>query len=146
MVLSNTNWGADRNNLLRLYHSFVRTKLDYGSIVYGSTCKSYIGMLDTVHNQGIRICLGAFRTSPMQSLYVEAHEPPLHIRRIKLALQFSVKLMSNVKNPAFPMVFQPDYRALFENNERAIKPFGLRLKNHLENVYTRDNGSVYYYG
>ena len=75
------------------------------------TCKSYIGMLDTVHNQCIRICLGAFRTLPMQSLYVEAHEPPLHIRRIKLALQFSVKLMPNVKNLAFPMVFQADYSA-----------------------------------
>ena len=48
-VLSNTNWGADRKVLLRLYRSLVRSKLDYGSIVYGSTCKSYIGMLDTVH-------------------------------------------------------------------------------------------------
>ena len=42
--------------------------------------------------------------------------------------------MSDVKNPAFSMVFHPDYRALFENKERAIKPFGLSLENHLENV------------
>ena len=35
-VLSNTNWGGDRSVLLNLYRSLVRSKLDYGSIVYGS--------------------------------------------------------------------------------------------------------------
>ena len=40
-VLSNTNWGGDRSVLLNLYRSLVRSKLDYGSIVYGSARKSY---------------------------------------------------------------------------------------------------------
>ena len=40
-VLSNTNWGGDRFVLLNLYRSLVRSKLDYGSIVYGSARKSY---------------------------------------------------------------------------------------------------------
>ena len=35
-VLSNTNLGGDRSVLLNLYRSLVRSKLDYGSIVYGS--------------------------------------------------------------------------------------------------------------
>ena len=35
-VLSNTNWGGDRSVLLNLYRSLVRSKLDFGSIVYGS--------------------------------------------------------------------------------------------------------------
>ena len=38
-VLSNTNWGGDRPVLLNLYRSLVRSKLDYGSIVYGSARK-----------------------------------------------------------------------------------------------------------
>ena len=33
-------------------------------------------MLDTVHNQGLRLALGAFRTSPISSLNVETDEPP----------------------------------------------------------------------
>ena len=33
-VLSHTNWGADRTVLLQLYRSLIRSKLDYGSIVY----------------------------------------------------------------------------------------------------------------
>ena len=35
-VLSFTNWGADTDTLLKLYRSLIRSKLDYGSIVYGS--------------------------------------------------------------------------------------------------------------
>ena len=68
-VLSNTTWGANRKVLLRLYRALIRSKLDY-SIVYGSARPSYIKRLDTIHNQGLRLCLGAFRTSPAQSLYV----------------------------------------------------------------------------
>ena len=86
-VLFHTNWGADRTVLLQLYRSLIRSKLDYGSIVYGSARKSYLVMLDTVHHQGLRLALGAFRTSPVESLYVEANEPSLYLLREKLALQ-----------------------------------------------------------
>ena len=78
-VVSRFDWGADGIVLLRLYRALVRSKLDYGSIVYGSARKSYIGMLDTVHHQGIRLSLGAFRTSPVESLYVEANEESLYV-------------------------------------------------------------------
>ena len=47
-VLSHTSWGADRTTLLHMYRSLIRSKLDYGSIVYGSARKSYLQMLDTV--------------------------------------------------------------------------------------------------
>ena len=82
-VLSHTNWGADRTVLLQLYRSLIRSNLDYGSIVYGSARKSYLVMLDTVHHQGLRLALGAFRTSPVESLYVEPNEPSLYLRREK---------------------------------------------------------------
>ena len=133
-VLSNTTWGADRKVLLRLYRALIRSKLDYGCIVYGSARPSYIKRLDTVHNQGLRLCLGAFRTSPVQSLYVEANEPPLDMRRTRLSLQYGVKLMSNEVNPAYSAVFQSDIVATYEAKERAIKPLGLRIERHLDGV------------
>ena len=83
--LSNTSWGADRTKLLKLYRSLVRSKLDYGCIIYGSARKSYLQMLDPIHNQGLRLALGAFRTSPFASLYVEADEPSLYSRREKVS-------------------------------------------------------------
>ena len=90
--------------------------------MYGSARPSYIKRLDTVHNQGLRLCLGAFRTSPVQSLYVEANEPPLD------------KLMSNEVNPAYSAVFQSNIVATYEAKERAIKPLGLRIERHLDGV------------
>ena len=65
-VLSHTTWGADRTTLLQLYRSLIRSKLDYGSIVYGSARKSYLAMLDPIHHQGLRLALGAFRYHLLQ--------------------------------------------------------------------------------
>ena len=50
-VVSSMDWGADRKFLLRLYRSLVRSKLDYGCIVYGSARQSYLRKLDSIHNQ-----------------------------------------------------------------------------------------------
>ena len=74
-VLSSSDWGGDRTVLLNLYRSSIQSKLDYGSIVYGSARKSYLKSLDTIHYQGLRLALGAFRTSPVESLYAEVISP-----------------------------------------------------------------------
>ena len=131
-VLSRTEWGADRTTLLKLYCSLVRSKLDYGCIVYGSASKTALAKLDPVHNQGLRLSLGAFRSSPVESLYVEAHEPPLEIRRDKLALQYVLKLKANPESPAYDVVFNPKHQELYENNESATDSFGIHCKKLLK--------------
>ena len=59
-VVSNTRWGAGRTMLLHLYRALVRSKLDYGAVIYGSARKSYIKQLDIIHNQDLRLCRGFF--------------------------------------------------------------------------------------
>ena len=120
-VLSNTNWGGDRSVLLNLYRSVGRSKLDYGSIVYGSARKSYLKCLDTIHHQGLGLALGAFRTSPVESLYAESNKPSLYIRREKSSLQYTTKLAANPKNPAHNCVFNPKYERFYSNTPSAIK-------------------------
>ena len=126
-VLSHTSWEANRFTLLHLYCSLVRSKLDYGSIVYGSVRKSYLQILDTVHHQGLRLVLGAFRTSPITSLYVEADEPSLTLRREKLSFQYAFRLAANPSNSAFKVTFSPQFLELYERKPTAIRPFGLRV-------------------
>ena len=46
-------------------------------------------MFHPIYNQGLRLALGAFRTSPVVSLYVEADVPSLYLRREKLSLQYA---------------------------------------------------------
>lgn len=65
--LSHNNWGADRNLLLLTYKAIIRSKIDYGAIIYNSA-KSCIKKLDIIHNQALRICTGCFRTTPIGSI------------------------------------------------------------------------------
>ena len=127
-VVSNMDWGADRKVLLRLYRSLVRSKLDYGCVVYGSARQSYLRKLDSIHNQGLRLALGAFRTSPINSLYAEANEPSLNLRRKKLSMQYYLKLKSNPENPTHKVVFDPLYRDDFQKKNNVIPPFSMRCE------------------
>ena len=81
--------------------------------------------------QGLRLCLGAFRTSPVESLYVDAHEPCLGARRAKLSLQYASKIESLPKHPAHNAVFDNKYMKLFGARPNAIRTFGLRIKQFL---------------
>jgi ribonuclease HI len=94
-------------------------------------------MLDPIQNHSLRLCLGAFRTSPVDSLQVEANEPPLVLRRNKLAIQYATKLKSNPSNPAYQVTFNPQYKELFTSKPNLIPSFGLRtdkllLEMHLD--------------
>ena len=89
--------------------------------MYGSSCKSYLQMLDSVHHQGHRFCLGTFRTSPVESLYIDAHKPCLGAR-----LQSLVTL--NILNIT---VFDNKYMKLFDARKNAIHTFGLCIKQFL---------------
>ena len=82
---------------------------------------------DDPDHQGIRLALGAFRTSPADSLLVEANEPSLNDRREKLSLQFALKLKSNRSYPTYNTVFRPNYFTLFQNKPNAIPTFGIRI-------------------
>lgn len=141
-IVSHMDWGADRKTLLRLYRALIRSKLDYGCIVYGSARPSYVKILDTIHNQGLRLCLGAFRTSPMESLYVEANEPSLYNRREQLSLQYAIKLKSNPQNPTYQDTFHPKFTTSFENKPNAIPTFGIRIQQLLNNMNLNINHIV----
>ena len=88
-------------------------------------------MLDPIHNQRLRLCLGAFRTSPVESLYADAHEPSLVARRSKLSLQYATKIKSLPNHPAHNAVFYNTYMKLFDARPSAIPTFGLRIKQFL---------------
>ena len=101
----------------------MRSKLDYGCCVYGSAAKSNLKDLNTIHNAGIRIALGAFRTSPIPSLYTEAGETSLEMRRLKLALNYVVKLKSMPDNPAYNSIFNPKHELSSRPTQHHTTPF-----------------------
>ena len=91
-------------------------------------------MLDPIHRQGLRLALGAFRTSPTASVYVEADEPSLNTRREKLSLQYAIRIAENNSNPAHDVTFQPKYMDLYESKPNFIKSFVVRILPVLESA------------
>ena len=137
-VVGHTDWGADKSTLLKLYRTLVRSKLDYGCAVYGSTKHYILKSLDPIHHQGLRIALGAFRTSPVQSLFAEAGEPSLRHRRLKLSMTYFLKLKSLPDNPCHNVINNPPPSELFERT-KTISPFGTRTLPHIEEANIEPN-------
>ena len=99
-VVAHLKWEGDRYTLLMLYRDIVRSKFDYGCIVYGTASNTNLQQLDSIHNSGLRLALGAFCTSPVSSLYTEANEAPLEERWLKLSMHYYVKTRACIENPA----------------------------------------------
>ena len=83
-----------------LYRAIVRSKVDYGCIVYGTASNTNLRQLDSIHISGLRLALGAFCTSPVSSLYTEANEAPLEERLLKLSMHYYVKTRACIDNLA----------------------------------------------
>ena len=79
--LSHTTWGADRSTLLILYKSTILSIIDYGSQIYGSASETVLNNLNSIQTQGLRICTGAFKSSPNLSVLCESGELPLKLHR-----------------------------------------------------------------
>lgn len=124
-VLAKTSWGADHKTMLMLYTSLVRSKIDYGSIVYSSAKSNHLQLLDTIHPTGIRLSTGAFRTSPIISLCAEASIPPLAFRRRELMCSYGANMKTQNRNPAYNYVFQPKNIRLFVVKPTSA-PLGIR--------------------
>ena len=75
--LSGMDWGANAASLKQIYVYLLRSRMEYGSIVFGSASKSVLSELDIIQAKALGICLGAVRTSPVCALQVEAGEMPL---------------------------------------------------------------------
>ena len=99
--------------------------------------KTYLKEINTIYHQGLRLALGTYCNSPVESLYAEANELSLKLRQEKLVLQYYLKLSSCPLNLAFSNTFQSQFTEQFQQKETAIKPFSLRIKkiiqeNHID--------------
>ncbi|GFS93558.1 RNA-directed DNA polymerase from mobile element jockey [Trichonephila clavipes] len=126
--------GADRTSLLRVYQAIVLSRIDYGCVAYGSACNSTLQKLDPVHHMALRICSGAFRTSPVQSLYVNCHQLPLDLRRRKLSLAFYFKILSVPSHPLQNVYMSTSMKRLYDARPSNIRPFMDRMKLHISEL------------
>ena len=102
------------------------------SIVYESAhTTSDLNLLNPLADQALRLCLGAFRTSPANSLQILAHEPLLHLCKTQISIQYCTKLRSNPTNPTYQFVFPRQSNSVFITKHNLIPPISIRLCDYL---------------
>ena len=104
-VLSHTSWGTDRGHLTTLYKALIPSKLAYGCEVYSSATRARLSLLDPIHNAGIRLAAGAFKSSPIPSMLVDAGELPLDLRRQLLLVRYWYRVQSIPKSLTCKTIF-----------------------------------------
>ena len=60
-------------------------RVDYG-VLYGSASETNLKTLDSITNEALRIAYGAFKTTPVKSIYIICNEMPPNIRRNYLSV------------------------------------------------------------
>ncbi|GFX25481.1 RNase H domain-containing protein [Trichonephila clavipes] len=82
----------------------------------------------------LRICSGAFRTSPVQSLYVTCHQLPLDLRRRKLSLAYYFKILSVPSHPLQNVYMSTSMKRLYDARPSNIRPLMDRMKLHISEL------------
>ena len=100
-ALSGTKWGADKETMVLVYRSLIRSCMDYGSEVYDSACKTNKLKLDRIQSQALRLCSGALRCTSVAALQVDCGELPLDLQRLRGQVRCAVKAMAFPSHPVF---------------------------------------------
>ncbi|XP_008546557.1 uncharacterized protein LOC103570555 [Microplitis demolitor] len=129
-ILTAKRAGANPDTLLKLYKALIRSKIDYASIIYDSVNPTILNSLNTIQNTCLRVCTGAFRTSPISSLQAETGMLPLELRRRELCLKYMVTIATTPDNPAHNSVLKDFLTPLYDNSERLIKPIRIRTREY----------------
>jgi ribonuclease HI len=89
--MAGTTWGANPKILHQLYTGTVRPVTEYASTSWVTASKTNKSKLDKVQNTGLRIILGAMKTTPITEMEKTADLEPLETRREYKALVQSEK-------------------------------------------------------
>jgi len=91
-TLSHTAWGAQTQMLLKIHKTLILSKIDYGASLISAAKPSHLRTLESIHNAGIRLSIGAFRSSPISSILSIAGIPPLDIRWSELTSKTAARM------------------------------------------------------
>ena len=83
--------------------------------------------MDPIHNQAIRICLGAFHTTRIESLYTESNLHSLAYRRSMLGIKYYARALTIAKNQSNCNLFDQRRDHLFKNSKR-FASIGTRIR------------------
>jgi ribonuclease HI len=90
--LANTERGLSPAAFRQLYQACVTSIADYGSILWWKGQASLKSKLQSLQNLGLRKILGAFKTSPIMTMEIDAALPPIEVRLNNSIRQYAFRL------------------------------------------------------
>jgi ribonuclease HI len=93
-MLSSPNFGIDQGRLLLIVDSLISSRLLFGSEVYFGTAKSNLNALQSTYMAGIRCAMGAFRTSPIDSLIFQSGRPSLAHMIVRKNINYAFRVLA----------------------------------------------------
>jgi ribonuclease HI len=144
-IICKASYAPSLRSLSSLFKSLVRSRIDYGLIVYGSASKSHLNKIDVAARSILRIILGSKPSSPTEVIYAESNTEPVAYRREWLASKYVINLSSNPRNLTFNSI-----KALFSSSDQwptRCSPCllsicsNLKLKNH--NLFSLSSDITY---
>ena len=140
--ISSITWGADKETLLNIHRTMILSRMDYGCVVYGSARKSRLKKLNSIHCMGLRIALGAYRTSPLKSLCCEAGIPPLEYRQQQFLVSYCSNIWAQPEHPNYKIIFDQNLYSPYQNRSTITRPVSVRF-HELLNAMGESLPSVY---
>lgn len=137
-VLNNKNNGVSRQVLLRLYKTYVRPIIEYGAPIYNSAPKALLDKLEPIQNTALRIATGAFKSSRIENLLVDAGESPLMFRREYLINNYMSRVLFNKHSPMREILTKISFldSELFVNQTKPLSLWFYENTNNYTEIFS----------
>ena len=130
-IISSSKFKTNANILLNIHKAIILAKVEYASPIFATAADSNLKLLDPIHHKCLRICLGAFPTTPVQSLYVECNIPSLVVRRKIACMQYYFRNLER-KGQHNKYLFDTTNDHIFQNKKSGPFPLGFTIRKFLE--------------
>jgi hypothetical protein len=91
--LSNTSRGLSFQAIRQLYMACITMVADYGVPIWWNQQKNYLEKFQKLQNAALRKILGAFKTTPIAPMEIEAAIPPVAVRFGKICKNYALRVI-----------------------------------------------------
>ncbi|CAL4061132.1 unnamed protein product [Meganyctiphanes norvegica] len=139
-AIAGTKFGADRDSILKINEALNRSRIAYGCPAFLSASKTQLNRLEVLQNTALRIAIGAWRSTRICNLQVEANVVPItfYIQQQSISLYYKMK----AKGPTHPVhthIFNPNHRRNLVWTKLFKKPFAIQVESILNSWNLSNN-------
>ncbi|KAG5876551.1 hypothetical protein JTB14_021457 [Gonioctena quinquepunctata] len=102
--------------------------------IWSTARPSKLKVLDSIQGTALRLALGAFRTSPYESLCVEAGVPPVKFRREQLLVSYCCGILAQPHHPCYPPIPSDEEYDIYARRATITRPAGTRPRELLNSL------------